>query len=89
VKAEEHVLVTLGVFDHALHLLQHSLHRPVVARVSPCYLAGELAVALDGAGQRSLGDGWAWSRAKSGCDITPLTSLTFAVEFYRGSWGTS
>jgi hypothetical protein len=48
----------------------------------------ELAIALDGAGQRSLGDGWAWSRAKSGCDITPLTSLTFAVEFYRGSWGT-
>lgn len=48
----------------------------------------ELAIALDGAGQRSLGDGWAWSRSRSGVDITPLTAVTFAVEFWRGSWGT-
>jgi len=49
----------------------------------------ELTVALDGAGQRSLGDGWAWSRSKSGADITPLVALTWACEFFRGSWGTS
>jgi len=49
----------------------------------------ELTVALDGAGQRSLGDGWAWSRRKSGTDITPLAALTWGVEFFRGSWGTS
>ncbi len=49
----------------------------------------ELTIALDGAGQRRLGDGWAWSRVKSGTDITPLAALTWATEFYRGSWGTS
>lgn len=49
----------------------------------------ELLVALDGAGQRTLGDGWAWSRAKSGSDISSLCALTWGVEFYRGSWGTT
>ncbi len=48
----------------------------------------ELAIALDGAGQRTLGDGWAWSRTKSGADITPLVALTLAVSFWLGSWGT-
>lgn len=49
----------------------------------------ELTVALDGAGQRGLGDGWAWSRVKSGTDITPLAAMTWATEFFRGSWGTT
>jgi hypothetical protein len=49
----------------------------------------ELTIALDGAGQRSLGDGWAWSRRRSGADITPLAALTWATEFFRGSWGTT
>jgi phage terminase large subunit-like protein len=48
----------------------------------------ELTVALDGAGQRRLGDGWAWSRRSSGTDITPLVALTLATSFWRGSWGT-
>lgn len=47
----------------------------------------ELAVALDGAGQRALGDGWAWSRRNSGADITPLVALTLAASFWHGSWG--
>ncbi len=47
----------------------------------------ELTVALDGAGQRQLGDGWAWSRRNSGTDITPLVAMTLAVSFWLGSWG--
>lgn len=47
---------------------------------------GELTIALDAAGQRSLGDGWAWSRRNSGADITPLCALTWATEFFRGSY---
>jgi hypothetical protein len=47
----------------------------------------ELLVALDGAAQRTLGDGWAWSRARSGADITPLVALTNAVSLWLGSWG--
>jgi hypothetical protein len=48
----------------------------------------ELTIALDGAGQRTLGDGWAWSRRTSGTDITPLVALTLAASFWHGSWGT-
>jgi phage terminase large subunit-like protein len=48
----------------------------------------ELTIALDGAGQRTLGDGWAWSRRSSGADITPLCALTWAASFWRGAWGT-
>jgi phage terminase large subunit-like protein len=47
----------------------------------------ELTIALDGAGQRKLGDGWAWSRRNSGADITPLVALTNATFFWLGSWG--
>jgi phage terminase large subunit-like protein len=47
----------------------------------------ELTVALDGAGQRNLGDGWAWSRRSSGADITPLVATTLAVSFWLGPWG--
>ena len=47
----------------------------------------ELTIALDGAGQRSLGDGWAWSRRNSGCDITPLVATTLATSFWLGPWG--
>jgi hypothetical protein len=49
----------------------------------------ELTVALDGAGQRTLGDAWAWSRRNSGTDITPLVACTLAVSFWHGSWGNS
>jgi hypothetical protein len=48
----------------------------------------ELTIALDGAGQRRLGDGFAWSRRSSGVDITPLVAQTLAVSFWHGSWGT-
>jgi hypothetical protein len=48
----------------------------------------ELVVAIDGAAQRSLGDGFAWSRRNSGADISPLCALTWAVDFWRGSWNT-
>jgi hypothetical protein len=46
----------------------------------------ELVVAIDGAAQRKLGDGWAWSRRNSGCDITPLVALTIATSFWLGAW---
>lgn len=46
----------------------------------------ELTSALAGAGQRKLSDGWAWSREKSGTDITPLVALTNAVSFFMGSY---
>jgi hypothetical protein len=46
----------------------------------------ELALALDSAGQRTLLDGWAWSRRKSGGDITPLAALTWGCEFFRGGY---
>jgi phage terminase large subunit-like protein len=47
----------------------------------------ELLVAVDGAAERKLGDGFAWSRRNSGCDITPLVSATVAVSFWLGPWG--
>lgn len=47
----------------------------------------ELTVALDGAGQRTLGDGWAWSRRSSGTDICPLVAMTLAASFWLGPWG--
>jgi hypothetical protein len=46
----------------------------------------ELAIALDGAGQRRLNDGWAWSRRASGTDISPLVAVTLASSFWLGSW---
>ena len=46
----------------------------------------ELVSALTGAGQRSLADGWAWSRVKSGVDISPLVAQTLAASFWLGSW---
>ena len=46
----------------------------------------ELTAALVGAGQRNVGDGLAWSRVKSGADITPLVAQTLAVSFWMGSW---
>jgi hypothetical protein len=47
----------------------------------------ELEAAVAGAGQRSLSDGWTWSRKASKADISPLCAMTWAVDFYRGSWG--
>ncbi|MBV9805194.1 MAG: hypothetical protein JO130_18495 [Solirubrobacterales bacterium] len=47
----------------------------------------ELTAALVGAGQRRLGDGWAWSRAQSGVDISPLVAFTLACSFWLGAWG--
>jgi phage terminase large subunit-like protein len=47
----------------------------------------ELRSALAGAGQRPLGDGWAWSRTKSDTDITPLVAQTLAASFWLGPWG--
>jgi hypothetical protein len=46
----------------------------------------ELLTAIDGAAERKLGDGFAWSRRNSGCDITSLCAATFAVSFWLGSW---
>ena len=43
----------------------------------------ELTIALDGAAQRPLGDQWAWSRKKSGVDISPLVAVTLAVGAWR------
>jgi len=34
--------------------------------------------ALTGAGKRSMGDAWAWSRVSSSVDITPLVAVTLA-----------
>lgn len=39
-----------------------------------------LAQAISGAGRRDIGDGlWAWSRRKSGADISPLYAATLAL----------
>ena len=48
----------------------------------------ELSTAVMGAAQRSISDGWGWSRKTSKVDISPLCAMTWAVDFYRGSWGT-
>ena len=47
----------------------------------------ELRTALAGAGQRKLGDGWAWSRLKSGASICPLVAQTLSMSFWLGAWG--
>lgn len=47
----------------------------------------ELTAALAGAAQRNLGDGWAWARAKSSVDITPLVAMTLGVSFWAGDFG--
>jgi phage terminase large subunit-like protein len=47
----------------------------------------ELLTAIDGAAERKLGDGFAWSRRNSGCDITSLVAATIAVSFWLGPWG--
>jgi hypothetical protein len=49
----------------------------------------ELTLALDGASQRNLGDGWAFSRRNSGADITSLCALVWATSFFLGSWNLS
>lgn len=38
-----------------------------------------LTAAVEAARQRDLGDGWAWSRRRSGADITPLVACTLAA----------
>jgi hypothetical protein len=35
--------------------------------------------ALAGAGKRTIGDAWAWSRASSSTDITPIVAATLAT----------
>ncbi len=40
---------------------------------------GLIRSALVGAGKRSVGDAWAWSRASSSTDITPLVAATLAA----------
>jgi hypothetical protein len=47
----------------------------------------ELTVALDGAATRPLGDQWAFSRKRSGTDITPLVAVALACWGWR--WDTS
>jgi hypothetical protein len=39
----------------------------------------ELASAVPGAATRPLGDAWAWSRKRSGVDISPLVAVTLAL----------
>jgi hypothetical protein len=39
----------------------------------------ELVVAIDGAARRTLQDRWAWSRRRSGADISPLVAATLAL----------
>jgi hypothetical protein len=49
----------------------------------------ELLLAVDGAGQRPLGDsGWAWSRRATSVDITSLVAATLAVSYWHGAWTT-
>lgn len=52
--------------------------RVVERRLAHLGQAG-LAAAVEGARQRDLGDGWAWSRRLSGKDITPLVACTLAA----------
>jgi hypothetical protein len=46
----------------------------------------ELTAALAGAGMRDIGDGWTFSRRKSGVDITPLVGQMLAVYYWHGAW---
>jgi hypothetical protein len=39
----------------------------------------ELAIAIDGAATRPLGDAFGWSRKSSGVDISPIVSVTLGV----------
>lgn len=47
----------------------------------------ELAAALASAAQRTVGDGWVWSRRGSRADISTLCAMTWATDFFRGAWG--
>lgn len=46
----------------------------------------ELLIALDSAAKRPLGDAFAWSRKRSGADITPLVAVTLGAWAFHGSW---
>lgn len=46
----------------------------------------ELAIALDGAARRPLGDSWAWSRRGTHVDLTPLVAVTLAAWAWHGGW---
>jgi hypothetical protein len=46
----------------------------------------ELLVALDGAAQRPMNDGWAWSRRRSGADISPLVACTLGAWAWQSTW---
>ncbi len=45
-----------------------------------------LDVAVKGAGQRTVGDAWAWSRRSSSVDITPLVAVTLAAGRVAVAW---
>ncbi len=49
----------------------------------------ELTGAIKGAAKRPLGDSWAWSRTKSGVDISPLVACTLALWASEQSAGVS
>lgn len=48
--------------------------------------SGDLESAVKGAGQRTVGDAWAWSRRSSSVDITPLVAVTLAVGRVASAW---
>ncbi len=48
--------------------------------------SGDLDSAVKGAGQRRVGDAWAWSRRSSSVDITPLVAVTLAAGRVESEW---
>jgi phage terminase large subunit-like protein len=78
------VLRQLGVGPVEVSSRQHAqacgmLHQAVLEKQLRHLGTVELAVALDGAAKRPLGDAWAWSRKSSNVDISPLVAVTLAL----------
>lgn len=77
-------LETLSVDVQAVNAREHAqacgnLHDAVTDDTVRHLGTPELESAVQGAGRRSLGDAWAWSRTSSTVDITPLVAVTLAA----------